>query len=337
MRIGSGIRRFVLAALVLLTPAAAQSAGGKTPHRHPGVRRFVVVCESDMKHPDFGMLMVCPAHAHGPPKQAVAKLKRLLSTHRRTVPSTIWVCRANQMRTLITFAPLVDRVVVNPFVFTSKKPPGKDDRIWPTFDHPHVNYLREVRRNTAGTALLACIDVDGESHHFSKRSASFEEIKWLAYAAVGANFQGIVWRGDLDRLTWGNRLRQIGVGLRRHAADLGQATPVKWVTDRERKPMSALCSVNTLFVILLTPEYLATVGVHKTMVLPTTIPEVHGELELAPPAGVDVTHAHTLMGLPAPLHRAAGRIRVNYAFKGPGKILVFRLSRRDDSLEGAEK
>ena len=316
-----------LAVLASWTLVAGNKLATGVLVKKPGAGKFVIVRQSQVHDDAFGMVMGCPAHAHGTPKQAIAKLKRILRNRSSDLVSTIWVCRANQMHTVKRFAPLVDRVVINPFVFRSKKGLCKDDLIWPTFDHPQVNYLREVRKNGAGKALLACINVDGEPSRFARRAASFEEVKWMAYAAIGAHFQGVVWRGDLPHLPWLGRLKHLESLLQAQANGLGAAEPVKWVTDRDKKPISALCSERSLFVVLLSPEYLAQVDPHKTVVLPLTQPEVHGRLVLAPPAGTKVMSAKTLSGMPVAIDVIEGRPQVNYVFTGAGEILIFSLLR----------
>lgn len=291
---------------------------------------FLFLLEGQTKNDSFGMVMICPAHAHGTPAEAMGKLKNILQNRPENKISSIWVCRANQIQTLREFAPLVNRVVINPFATTDQKGPDPNDLIWPGFDHPFINHIRRIRQNAKDTALLACIDLRGEPICFRKRQASFEEIEWMHYAVIGANFQGVVWR---DSTPSNHRLRRLETNLQEYAGELAKAKPVRWVKTSPGQPVTASGSKKMLFVVLSDPNYMVfsqDSKNKKTILLPLNLSESTGTLELQPPLHIDILSGNTISGLPLDLEYSEKSLRVNYHYKGGGEILVFFLSRNAD-------
>ena len=288
--------------------------------------KFLIVPESQTYADSFGMVMICPAHAHGTPDEAMAKLKKILETFPSNQVSTIWVCRADQTNTLRKFAPVVDRIVVNTFALTSNLGPKKGDPIWPKFDHPFLNHIRELRNIAGKKNLLGCIDVAGESGYFKDRSISFEEIEWMVYALVGANYQGIVWRGNLDSLSWGNRLHQLESSLGQYSDTLGVAEVVNWVTTSTKQPISALITKNYLFIVLLNTEHLKLSEITKRVVLPLDTPDCRGSLSIQLPKGIRIISGKTLSGLPVKITHQDKSIQIPYHYRGGGEIIVLSLT-----------
>ncbi len=287
--------------------------------------RLMIISNAQTDSQSFGMVMECPSHDHGTPAEAMAKLKKTLRNRPDDQASSIWVCRSSQMETLKMFAPVVDRIVVNPFVLTSKQGPNDSDIIWPKFDHSFVNRIRALRANGCGKSLFACIDLRGERRYFRKRMASFQEIQWMVYAVLGAKFQGIVWRGDHNDMPWANRLRQLEAKLGSYAEDIGHAQPVGWINASNSQPVSALCCQNLLFVILLNPDYLTTFAPDKSVLLPLDPSPRKGVIILAPPNNITILSGNTLLGMPLKLNCTENSIQVTYHFSGSGQILVFHL------------
>ncbi len=298
-------------------PLSKESAEAKT---------FWVIHESQAGAKSSGMLMGCPAHKHGTPDEAFERLEDILKARPSHQLSSIWVCRANQTEILKRFAPLIDQVFINPFVHLSDQGPASEDFMWPNFKHPVVNRLREIRANGGEKRLLACVNLRGETSLFGKRPASFEEIEWMIFATIGANFQGLVWRGNLNRIPWARRLRRFADNLKRYADDLGTARPVGWVKPIGSQPVSAICSEKTLFVVLLNPHYM-TLDRQQAVRLPLKLSAAQdAEVEISPPEGVTITSVESLGSRAPRLYRDRNHIRARCRFAGGGQMLVFHLS-----------
>ena len=198
--IGSIITRCLFIALLCATAGGSGSQTGGNVEPQPqgksAARPFRVLTLRETESQEFGLVMTCPAHAHGTPQQAMQKLKEILKDRPAGAPSAIWVCRSNLLQTLKEFAPLVDTICLNPFLFTCKNGPKPDDPIWPGLDHPFVNHLREIQANADHKDLLGGIYLTGDPQWFAKRQASFEEVRWMVFALVGAKFKGVIWRDD---------------------------------------------------------------------------------------------------------------------------------------------
>ena len=290
-------------------------------------RPFVIVTEKDACSQTFGMLMICPAHAHGTPTSAAAKLRGILKKWPPHRTSCIWVCRANQLPTLARFGPLVDRVVINPFCRDLQTGRGTDSVVWRGFDHPCINYLRRIRQTKGPKAVLACVSLTGERVNFNRRRPSFEEVKWMACAAIGAGFKGLVWRGDKSTIPWAVKLRAFESAVDAYAAELGSAVSVGWVRSAAEEPCSAVSSASLLFVGVLNPEYLRKDERKEQVMLPLVNALRVGRIELMPPKGVDVLDGTTLTGMHVALADTGGVRHAEYRFRGGGHILVFRLAR----------
>ena len=334
--------RTLLLLLVAILPAHGQDKPEEPPPpRPPGYRApcpcdlpFLIRPEKWFSSPEQGMLMLCPAHAHGPKEQATAELIHLVAQHRSPAPATIWVCRRNQLEPLREFAPMVDRVCINPFVHNSNRRTALADPPWPNTAHPFLMQVQDLRRAAPGRQLVACIPFDGEEYRHGSRQPTFEEIEWLALAAVGSGFQGVAWRGDLGTTPYRDRLDALAGNLLRHADRLARAEPVDWVAalpadgakDAPPRPhCSALRSGNRLFVVLLHPQYLDVPRDRLAIPLPIRPEACNAIVELRPPDGTTVAAAERLDGTPLALRPAGVRVLVPCRLAGGGTLVVLDL------------
>lgn len=295
--------------------------------------RFEILKEKGIYSQKAGMAMVCPAHAHGTPEEAYKKLQNILITWPKGKTSSIWVCRANQIKTLEKFSPLADRIFTNPVVHDSAISPGKKDKIWPYADHPILNQIRQIRTKAADKKLIACINMAGEPKRFQKRKASYEEIEWLVLATVGGNFQGIVWRGNPDALPCRSRLKHLEAGLMNYSVPLGAATPVRWAHASQNVPISVLKSKRFLFVVLLNPAYLCDVGFAKAPKLPLSDDPVKVDVCLDTPTNCKIVSAITLDGQTVPFQMDQNTVKLSPSFHGGGEILILKYQEKNKTAE----
>ncbi len=289
---------------------------------------FLFVNEPETRCMEFGMVMECPAHGHGTREEALQKLKGILADRSPELVNSIDVCRSSQLETLEHFAPLLDRVTVNPFALRSSEPPEASSLIWPGTDHPILNHVRLVRRKGGSTPLLAKTDLKGPERFFQRRAAMFEEIRWMVYAAIGANFQGIVWRNAKQDIPFRRRLDGMVSALDRYAGDLGAAELVGWVRADPGQPVSAICSRERLFIVLLNEAYFQFDPGGKSVVAPLTNACQNGHVRIYPPKHVEIVGGQTLFGLPLTLTPKAQCIDVEYSFRGSGQILILEIARK---------
>ena len=270
--------------------------------------------------------MICPAHAHGTPEEAMQKLQEMLKDRPADQISSVWVCRANQMATLKMFAPVVDRVYINPFVLTSNYIPEPNDLIWPGFDHSFINTIRVIRSGAGSANLVACLDLRGEPTHFRKRRACFAEIQWMIYAVIGANFQGITWRAKANP-AWADHLQRLEDNLKKYSEDLGAAHPVNWIAKNSQNPATAICAKEKLFICLLRSDYLRKTENGKDVPLPLNDTTQKGTVIIRAPKGVSVLSGQTLSGRSVSLEHQQGFVQVEYRFTGGGDMLVLPIAR----------
>ncbi|MGE5608217.1 MAG: hypothetical protein ACM359_03095 [Bacillota bacterium] len=317
--------------LVLVGAAGARAAATTRPENPtPRAGAFVTVAESQAQSAGFGMLMICPSHGHGAPDEAEAKL-RLLLQNGSDQPATIWVCRSSQIETVIRFAPLVERVIVNPFGHFRVDRPKDSELYWPGINHPVLNGLEELRLAAGDRQLLACLDLEGEPGLFGGRSPSIEEIEWQVYAAIGTGYQGVVWRNRPDDPERASRLKGLEGRLREIAAELGAAKPVRWACSTSGQPASVLWGRGHVFVVLLNPDYVvlkSPMDPSGGVRLALEDREQRGEVRLTLPKGQMVVSARTLSGRSLSARMADGQTIVPYRFRGGGEIVICRLSER---------
>lgn len=289
---------------------------------------LLITSENDIRYGDFGMLMECPAHLHGTPVEAMTKLEGLLAnrTFPTSQPSTIYVCRVDQKLTLTRFAPLVDRIVVNPFVALIEARPAMFP-CWSNVQHPLVDNACMLRSLVPGKQLIACIATNGEEELFGERSPSLEEIRWQILTICGANYQGIAFRRGAGDDETAKKIETLCAMLAQHAGDLSSARPVSWVNTDVAIPISSLRTRDKLFVPLLNPAYMNTRGGSGQAKFQVPLDDIRqrGTLRLTPPAGLKVVSARTLWGQAANLQVRPNQTTCDFSFVGGGDMLVFDL------------
>jgi hypothetical protein len=232
------------------------------------------------------------------------------------------------------FAPFADKTIVNPFVHSAERKPTKADLIWGGFNHPCINHMRRLIRAAGEHDVLACVNLAGEPNRFRKRKASFEEIEWMVYAAIGSGFRGLVWRGNRAKVPWDPQLRRLEADLKRHAKELGSAKPVGWIIRKGSEPCSALLSGRKLFLVLLDPSYMKGYGTKKGLQLPLEETLCKGIVVVETPLGVTSVRGCNLAGSPVHLIRRGRELRIPYEFSGGGNLIILTL--RDDRTQEAK-
>jgi hypothetical protein len=217
--------------------------------------------------------------------------------------------------------------VTDPYCSTGERGPRPDDVIWPGFDHPFVNRVRELREFVGDqTRLTGWINPAGPDGRFTAREISYEEVRWMVLAAIGADFDGAIWGVQLETQPWRDRLRRLQQDLNSYAVELGYARPVAWARD-SRQTGSALSAGDLLFVVLLHPDFMRPLsGGERGVALPVAPPPRRGEVLISPPEGIQVISAQTISGRALPLQAGPEGWRVNYRYTGSGEMFVVRLS-----------
>ena len=241
---------------------------------------------------------------------------------------TVIVCRGDQKDALTRYRPLADEFIMEDlFLYPEAKEAGPDDLIWPGFSHPMVNYLREIRLFGQGLRIIVAVpmttrEVWGASE---SRTESFEELEWMSFAAIGANYQGILWGHERYEDWWKRRLAAFEAALKRHAEGLASASPVGWVSASEGQPFCALASKDTLFVVLLNPDYMGLTADGKGIAVPLDPGARTCRIRVSPPEGRRIESASTLDGRPLDLENEGGVISVSVRYSGGGEMAVLQL------------
>ncbi len=341
--------RLLIAAILLFTLSGRSASGQPTTPTIPlvGYRAprpftlpFLIRPEAWFSSPEQGMLMLCPAHAHGPKAEATAELIRLVAQYRPPIPATIWVCRENQLETLRELAPMVDRVCINPFVHDSNRRAAIGEPPWTGTSHALLMQLQDIRLAAPDRQLIACIELNGEEYRFGGRQPTFEEVQWFALAAIGSGFQGIAWRGDLASIPYRDRLGIFAGNILRYADELPRTQPADWVTVASATstdkvagkqpadvsvPCTAFLAKDHLFVVVLHPQYVHPRAHRLEIPLPVEPSPCDFEVELHPPPGVVVVAAERLDGATVPLRHEDSRILASCQFSDGGTLLAFGL------------
>jgi len=295
------------------------------PARSNETQSFFFVTDKEIYSGAFKMTMRCPAHAFRSPQWALEHLKRI----REDNPSReirVWACRANQMPTLRMFAPVSDVIGTNPFVVLNKESPKCKVAIWPSFDHPVLNSVREIRLAAPNVRMFACISVEGQRPLFPKRGPSLAELRWMAYAVIGGNYQGICWRPDRGKPPISERLAELEQVIKPFAADLAAARPVDLVSAPSGQPVTALLRGKHLFVVLLSPEYMLFRD-NKPVAYPLAPAVRTGRITVPTNGQFRVVSAATISGLPQTVKEDGLVSYVSYRLADSGEILVLNLDR----------
>lgn len=285
---------------------------------------LLFVPDSQVESSAFGMVMVCPSHAHGTPDEAYAKLTRLLATRRDSSPSTIWVCRANLLETLKRFGPAVDRVCVNPFVVLEPSDRSRKASTWMNAEHPCLGHLQEVLDAAGATPLLACIDLGGEDSIFGPRMPDFEELRWQICAVLGSGFKGIVWRGQDTNLPM---LPSLIRKLDRVKSGMANAIPISSVRVEGECPISVMRDENRVYVVVLHPAYLlprADNG-RRSIELPLGVASKNGSVVIPPAANFTPSLVGSVFGTRGRLLSSSGTIKLEFSLSLGGDIFEIQL------------
>ena len=311
------VARFILCLeIILLSQSASMAEDGYVPHS-PRDCPFEFVNMSNMN-----IVMSCPAHAHGTLQEAEEKLKQLVALQPEGRASSVWVCRANQLETLKMIGPLADNMLLNVMAITSKVSPDPNELLWPGFDHPFINHIRQLRKIPNTHNLYAVIDNTSDfTSHFVNRNPSFEEIKWMTFATIGCDFQGILWRGR----DFTNKVHDLEKQILAYKDELGRSVPVDWVTDNKKIPVSARATEFNLFVTMLNPDYFRISEYLEQVSLPVSLEPEVGQLEILLPDGYSVIKGKTFSGINLNLQSDNDRIQIDYSFWGSGDMMVFQL------------
>jgi hypothetical protein len=272
-------------------------------------------------------LLECPNHAFSGMENGVKEIEKRKADLLPGQVSFVQFCVNSQVRSIQCCIPLLDMGAINPFRELSLKAPASESLLWPGYEHPITNRVRELRETAGDKRLLARIPIgDVESKYITKREPTFEEIEWMILATVGADYKGIVWVGSFDT---GGRLRNLGHNLLCFADDLGTAKPVGWATAPKGQPVSALASKKMLFVVLLNTEYFQDPVIGKIQKLPLEPKVQTGEVTLTLPEGTTTDSGISLYGKPLKPRLEGGKVVVPYRFVGGGDMLALDLKKRD--------
>ncbi len=203
-------------------------------------------------------------------------------------------------------------------------------RIWPGYDNPLINNLRELRMATAGKPTYATIPYySGQVPGIrGKRRIIFEEYKWMVLAAIGAEYDGILWGHGYTPTGHAKQLPRLEGLLVAYAEDLGQARIVGWASNAtvSGQAVSVLSSRRKLFVVLLNKDYMAIGEDRETITFPLEESACEGAVTITPPAGVSVKSGKTLYGMHVPVAQDGRSFVVKYSFSGGGEMLILNLS-----------
>lgn len=281
-------------------------------------------------------IIQCPNHAFGTMKDGLKELQRRLKTKKENETILSQLCVSAQLESIKMYSPFLDIIGINPFVKTSQKKPSPETPIWPSFDHPMINRIRQMRELAGDTLLLARIGIGGiESVYITKRPPTFEEVKWEIYATIGAGFKGVIWVGGFYS---GGKLRRMASEIERYAFDLGRANFVTWVKSDTKQPMAALCSEKRLFVILLNDEYFLISKLNDKSKLSLPLGEEAKEVEITlfPPIGIALERAITIGGRTVPIMKKGNFYFLKHRLKSSADILVLDIKRLNHPINSEE-
>jgi len=205
--------------------------------------------------------------------------------------------------------------------------------MWPKAKHPVIMRLKHVRRAAKDVDTHAIIQTAFllSTNPIRSRKASIEELRWMTYGVIGANYQGIIWRpgvGIIFETDPPYDVRTLEPEILQYASELGQAHPVsQWIKKSEGDDIlvSAIRSKEDcnqrLFVIVLNPNYLQEVD--GEWMSPTDPPVLQGSIRLMLPIEITASNAKSLVD-GEPIEVKDGSFE--YRFKGSGQIVVLDIA-----------
>ncbi len=234
-----------------------------------------------------------------------------------------------QVEMLQAFSEDADICDVWLFANPSKRRPRDDDVIWPGYDNPVINRVREVRTVTLGQRVLAVMQGWGNAVKRSPwgirpyRHITSEEVTWHTLAVVGAGYDGILWGWEWDKRTQSKHLKRLTESLEEYLTDIGSALIVPWAQVSEDQPVSVLFSDKKLFIVLLNPAYMTVSPDGTKIQVPTSGMRRSGQLTLQIPPGYKIESGQYVSGFPVVMRREKDVINVDYRYSAGGELLIF--------------
>ncbi len=267
---------------------------------------------------------------HSDPSKTLKQFKR--GAHDYRVHTRI--CQSStsmQLRQAKIFKAYSDSTDIWIFHNISKNAPTNRDTIWPRYDNPVINQVRDVRAAVPKHKLFATgyskngvspntIDVIWGITRY--RKPMFDELKWQLLAVIGANYDGFLW----GQLSGNEKLKSLVKGIGEHLADIGSARIVPWTQVSDDQPVSVLLSDKKLFVVLLNPAYMTLSSDGKRIKVPISGIRRSGQLTLKIPSEYKIESGKYLSGVPVRVRREKGGVHIDYRYSGGGELLVFSIT-----------
>lgn len=235
------------------------------------------------------------------------------------------ICRGNQERPIKDYWDVADEFIFEAlFLQPDWNAPPSDTLLWPGYDHPMINYLRKIRNVTYGKHVIVSVPMTSRELWGvpRERPELFDELRWMAMAVIGADYQGMLWGHVRREPQWNEMLRELTAQIEAHASDLGAAEPVGWVKAPDGQPVSALASENKLFITLLNTDYMK-VSEDKQRISGALNPgRCRGTLAIDLPAGISADSAATLNDSPVTIERTDKGLICPYDFAAGGEMIV---------------
>lgn len=256
------------------------------------------------------------------------KLKQEWAVSRPAEGINVYQCLGGaqvQQETAREFGGLADVYSYDAFAFVSSEGPAEGETLWPGYDDPFINHARKMRNLVGSTPIMALLN-GSMGLGTDTRQALPEEVQWQVFAALGADYRGVVWPGASLPVTWGEDCQRIGERIREYGPLLGAARPVDWAAAEAGQPVSAAACETKLFVFLLNPAYMTLDDDGQTVVAPLDKCRREGVVTLTLPPGVKVGRGQTLGGKALHITIEADRTAIAYSFAGGGDMLILSLS-----------
>lgn len=313
----------LLSLLMLLFLGMGGGVVNAASGREPVVGPFTFITEGEVW--GYNLAMSYPGDNAYVLEDAAKKLETVMTDWPWDKMATLLVENEPE-EALRILGPRADQVILNPYSFEANESVDTSNRIWYNVNHPAVNRVRQLRSDYT-KRLLALIDLNGEPTRFDNRRLTFPEFQWLAFAAMGANYQGIVLRGLSLNVEWTDKLKELRTAVFNYAEDLGKARPVNWVQSQDEQPLTATASDKFLFIYLLNPCYMVPCSSCGRINIPVKPAEQKGSIEILPPHDIDLGNCVALDGSTTEVSFQANRLRVDYRFSGGGQMLIFDIKK----------
>ena len=273
------------------------------------------------------------------PRPTEEMIERLRS-HGDDKRVSVIICRGNQQEMMSAYRLVADLFIMESLFFKpSTASPADGELIWPEFDHPMINYLREIRHAGQGTRMIVAVPMTTREVWAAPRSRpeSFEEFQWMTFAVIGANYQGILWGHERHEKWWARRLAEFEAALKRQVDGLAEARLVDWVSSPEGQPVSALASDGKLFVAVLNPNFMKVSPGGENIVLPLDNRRLEATVTITPPDGHEIVEGRTLDGGRLDLTGSERQVETTYRYRGGGTLLTFTVREGNSAASGPSR